>query len=111
MLVAGSRSITNYSLVVAAIEESGFEVTEVLSGSARGVDRLGECFAAQHGLPVVQIKPDWSRRRHAGFQANSELAALSEAAVVARHGTTTDHAKCQYGTHPRRRLTRKSNPS
>ena len=111
MLVAGSRCITNYSLVVAAIEESGFEVTEVLSGGACGVDRLGERFADGHGRPVAQIKPDWSRGRHAGLPANSELAVQSEATVIARQGTTTDHAKCQQGTHLLPRFTKKSNPS
>ena len=88
VLIAGSRSITDYSLVVAAIEESGFDVTEVLSGGARGADRLGERYAEEHELPVVQIKPDWSRGRHAGLQANSELAAQSEAAVIVYDGVS-----------------------
>lgn len=89
LLIAGSPSITNYSLVVSAIEESGFEATEVLSGGARGVDRLGERFAAERGVPVVQIKPDWSRGRHAGLLANSELVAQSEVAVVVYDGVST----------------------
>lgn len=41
-IIAGSRSITDYALIQKAVSESGFEITEVVSGGAIGVDRLGE---------------------------------------------------------------------
>jgi hypothetical protein len=37
VVVAGSRSITNPKLVARAIEKSGFVITELIYGGARGV--------------------------------------------------------------------------
>ena len=45
VIIAGSRDITDYSLVCRAISESKFDITEVISGTARGVDTLGEKWA------------------------------------------------------------------
>ena len=86
VLVAGSRSIDDLSIVTTAIEASGFAVSVVLSGGAKGVDRLGEQWAVEHGIPVEQIKPDWSKGRHAGLLANTELVEQAEAAVIVYDG-------------------------
>ena len=40
-IIAGSRSITDIQLLYDAIRESGFQITEVVCGEARGADRLG----------------------------------------------------------------------
>lgn len=47
-IVAGSRSILNFSLVEKAAKDCGWEITEVVSGTANGVDRLGERWAREH---------------------------------------------------------------
>lgn len=49
-IIAGSRGINDFSEVLAAIEESGFTLTAVISGGARGVDLLGERFSKSDGL-------------------------------------------------------------
>lgn len=51
VIVAGSRWIDNYDVVKQAIEESGFEITEVVSGVARGADTLGENWADANDVP------------------------------------------------------------
>ena len=45
IIIAGSRNITSYEYLSLACELSDFEITEVVSGCARGVDRLGEEWA------------------------------------------------------------------
>ena len=50
------------------------------------MDRLGEDWATERGIPVERIKPDWSKRRHAGLLANTELVAQAEAAVIVYDG-------------------------
>lgn len=50
VIVAGSRSITNRQFVYNIIENSGFNITEVVSGNANGVDKLGEQWAVEHGI-------------------------------------------------------------
>ena len=48
VLIAGSRSIVEPDVVREAIAASGFDITTVLSGGAKGVDRLGEEWATEH---------------------------------------------------------------
>ena len=51
-IVAGSRSITEYSLVCKAISDSRFLISELVSGTARGVNTLGEEWATENDVPV-----------------------------------------------------------
>lgn len=59
VIVAGSRSISDYSLVSAAIEESGFQIAEIVSGTAKGVDSLGERWAEENNIPVKRFPAPW----------------------------------------------------
>jgi hypothetical protein len=79
VIIAGSRIITEYDVVVRAIEESGFFITELVSGGARGVDRLGERWARGHHIPIKLFLPDWDRHGtrgpfHAGIVRNRQMA-------------------------------------
>ena len=58
-IICGSRSITDYSLVELAVKQSGFVVTEVVCGEARGVDRLGKWWAGINHVPVKSFPADW----------------------------------------------------
>ena len=58
-IIAGSRKILNLSDVAAACAACGWEITEVVSGCAAGVDRLGEQWAALQNIPVVQFPAAW----------------------------------------------------
>lgn len=44
-IIAGSRSITDYRLLLAAIQHCDWNISLVISGCARGVDELGERWA------------------------------------------------------------------
>lgn len=94
VIVAGSRFITDPAIVAAAIEASGFEITEVVSGCCRGVDRLGEQWAERNGLPVKRFPADWCRYgKRAGPIRNREMADYADALVAVwdgRKGGTSD---------------------
>lgn len=82
-IIAGSRSILNYDLVVQAIQESGFLLTEVISGHAKGVDQLGERWAKEHNVPCKIMPAEWAKYgRSAGIRRNGDMAryALEQAA-------------------------------
>lgn len=86
-IVAGSRSITAYTLVDQAIRESEFQVTEVVSGGARGVDYLGEQWASNHHIPIKRFRADWDRYGiSAGYRRNTEMAQYAEALVAVWDG-------------------------
>ena len=86
-IVAGSRSITNKEVVLRAVKESGFNITEVVSGRALGVDTLGEEIAKDMGLPVKPFPANWGKYGPgAGFLRNSEMADYAEALIAVWDG-------------------------
>lgn len=87
VIVAGSRSISDIGQVEQAIAESGFEITEAVSGTARGVDQLGEQWAEARGIPVKRFPANWTRDgKGAGFIRNWEMGLYADAAVLAWDG-------------------------
>jgi hypothetical protein len=87
VIIAGSRSVTSYAVVEAAIARSGFTISEVVSGTARGVDRLGELWAARNGVPVKKFPADWDTYgKRAGYLRNKEMAEYAEALVAIHDG-------------------------
>lgn len=88
-IIAGSRNVEEYYELLFAIKESGFEITSVISGGARGVDRLGERYANEHDLPLLRIYPDWNTYgKAAGHIRNAEMAEMAEAVLVLWDGVS-----------------------
>lgn len=82
-IIAGSRDITDCGLVEKAIADSGFEITEVVSGTARGVDRLGERWAREHRIPIKRMPADWKGSgKRAGYYRNEGMAMYADALVA-----------------------------
>jgi len=106
VIIAGSRGIQNYALVQRIIAESGFTITEVVSGRCRGVDQLGEQWAIDHSIPVQPFPAAWDDvdapgamvryRRNgtaynalAGFWRNQEMAEYANALIAIRRNGST----------------------
>jgi len=92
VIIAGSRSITSYATVEEAVKASGFEITEVVSGKAIGVDKLGEEYALKHGIPCALFPADWAKYgKSAGFKRNQKMAEYADGLVAVwdgkSHGT------------------------
>lgn len=87
VIIAGSRSIENRELVLQAIAESKFTITEVISGGAKGVDRIAEEWAREQGIPVTVIRTGWERGgRGGGFVNNKDMAEQAEALIAVYDG-------------------------
>ncbi len=83
VIIAGSRSISNYEEVKKAIEASGFDITEVVSGMARGVDSLGIQWAKENNIPIKEFPAKWNEDgRKAGYLRNVEMAAYADALIA-----------------------------
>lgn len=112
VIIAGSRSIKNYSIVRAAIIESGLwnrygKSIIVVSGKANGVDTLGEEFAKKAGLEVISKPAAWDNTKApgarvqtrkwdgkkynalAGHWRNEEMAIEADAALIVWDGKST----------------------
>jgi hypothetical protein len=85
-IIAGSRSVTDYEVLMSAMmatAEEGWEITQVISGGAAGADKLGEEFARICELPLRVFPADWkSHGKAAGVIRNIEMAQNADALVA-----------------------------
>lgn len=88
VIIAGSRTILDKRLVDQAVAESGFQITEVVSGGARGVDALGEQWAKANSIPCKIFLADWSSEpKAAGFIRNTKMAEYADALIAVTNGS------------------------
>lgn len=86
-IIAGSRTINEMDALTAAIRASKFDISEVVSGGAGGVDQLGEQWACAHGVPVVKFPADWNAHgKAAGPIRNRKMAEYAEALIAVWDG-------------------------
>jgi hypothetical protein len=86
IIIAGSRSFNDrhllYSKMDALVARQG-DVVTVISGTAKGADRLGEEWARDRGYPVERYPADWDTYgKKAGYLRNEEMAEVADACVV-----------------------------
>lgn len=82
IIVAGSRDFNDYSLLEKCLLEyiQDPQNTTIISGTAKGADRLGEEFALNHNIRLIRCPADWKRfGKAAGYKRNEEMAILSKA--------------------------------
>lgn len=87
VIIAGSRGIKDEQAIFNAIKASGFEITEVVSGGADGVDKFGEKYANRYDIPIKQFIPDWQKKKaSAGIIRNADMANYAEALIAVWDG-------------------------
>lgn len=86
--IIGSRSLTDINLD-SIVNESGFNISEVFSGGAKGVDTLAEYWATKKGISLHVLKADWNKYgRSAGMIRNKEVARLVDAVIAIWDGSS-----------------------
>ena len=82
-IIAGSRTISNPLAVESAIRDSGFEITEVYCGMARGVDLMGKHWAEKRGIHVREFPANWKQYgKAAGPIRNTHMASEADALIA-----------------------------
>lgn len=77
--VIGSRDFNDYEEVKRVL--SKINITEIISGGARGADTLGEQYAKENNIPTKIFLPDWNTHgKSAGFIRNTDI--VNEAELV-----------------------------
>ena len=77
VIVAGGRDFKDYDLLKSTLD--GFQqeygnITEVVSGTAKGVDKLGEKYANENNIPIKRFVPDWQGLgKKAGHVRNRQM--------------------------------------
>ena len=102
-IIAGSRNGIDINTVRQAMTETPFKISEIVSGTAKGVDLHGEKIGMEFNLPIHRFPADWNnlevepgvikRNRQgnmynalAGHNRNREMALFAEALVAVWDG-------------------------
>ena len=82
-IIAGSRDCTNPEHIIKALNECDWTPTVVISGAARGADRLGKLWARANNIPCEKFPANWDRYgKSAGYRRNVEMAESAEALLA-----------------------------
>lgn len=87
LVVAGSRDFNDYELLkhklIYYLQLHDLADVEIVSGGARGADKLGERFAHEHGCKLTIMNADWDTYgKSAGYRRNAEMARYSDGCIV-----------------------------
>ena len=93
LIIAGSRDFNDVQLALRSFLEFSNEITsetgviepikEIVSGGARGADRLGEDIARMCHISVKRFIPDWDALgKRAGYVRNAEMGDYADALLA-----------------------------
>ena len=75
LMIAGSRTFTDYQLLCQTLAPERPRITQVLTGGARGADQLGYRWAWKHAITHQRFRADWERfGKSAGVRRNYQMA-------------------------------------
>lgn len=96
IIIAGGRDFIDYELLCLKVDKilSQQDEIEIVSGTANGVDKLGERYAIEHGYKLKRFPADWNYfGKKAGFIRNEDMAEYSDALIAFWDGKSkgTEH--------------------
>ena len=90
VIIAGGRDFDDYLLLLQAVVKANFDITEVVSGGAKGADALGELFARDMDLSLSCFPANWDLHgRAAGPIRNGEMAEYADALIAMWDGKSS----------------------
>lgn len=92
VVVAGSRGFNNYAYIEEALDQQIMEIMEeldiiddieIVSGGAKGADKLGEKYAKERGYSLKIFPAEWNKYgKSAGYKRNAQMAEYADAVIV-----------------------------
>lgn len=85
VIIAGGRDFTDWERMVREIgvfDQWRGGNAEIVSGTAKGADALGERLASTWSWDLKRFPADWSKGKHAGFVRNMEMAQYADVLVA-----------------------------
>ena len=87
--IVGSRDYKNLDKVENYILQLDPANDVVISGGARGVDKVAELSAKQRGIPTVIFEANWKEfGRSAGFRRNADIVKAADSIVAFWDGSS-----------------------
>ena len=88
VIIAGTRSFDDYSLLCSFCDKclsrkgQTYDIV-IVSGTARGADRLGERYAYDRGYGIKRFPADWRNNgKAAGIIRNTDMANYADALIA-----------------------------
>ncbi|MCK5610058.1 DUF2493 domain-containing protein [Candidatus Pacearchaeota archaeon] len=104
VIIAGGRTICDKRLLWDVIQGLDFEITEVVSGMAKGADAMGVAYATWAEIPVAEFPAEWDNfnlpgtvvkkgqygeyNATAGFFRNDEMAQYADVLILVWDGSS-----------------------
>lgn len=85
LMVCGSRTIVDEQWIFSKLDElfALHKDVVVLSGSAVGVDSIGEKWTGIHNVPIEHFLPDWKKYgRGAGIVRNKQMVETADFVMI-----------------------------
>jgi hypothetical protein len=91
VIIAGSRNFNDYNLLKSSCDNllTQFNNIEIVSGTARGADKLGERYAREKGYDIKEFPANWDKHgKSAGYIRNDEMAQYADWLIAFWDGTS-----------------------
>lgn len=94
LAIIGSRGFNDYDFlkknVSAFLKHNSFVCTHIISGGAKGADKLAEQFALDNQLEMIVFKPDWKQYgKRAGFIRNTTIIENTDVVIAFWNGNSS----------------------
>lgn len=77
-----SQESVVYKILQECIFNSKFHITEVISGTCWGIDKLGEMWANNNRIPIVRKPADWNKfGKRSGYIRNEEMGQIGDGLI------------------------------
>ena len=89
VIIAGGRDFNNYDLLCRKADKilSRQDEIEIVSGTAKGADKLGEMYAKERDFSIKRFPADWGTfGNSAGYRRNTEMATYADALIAFWNG-------------------------
>ena len=84
VIIAGSREFNDYDKLCKFCDHilQNQKEIEIVSGTAKGADKLGEKYATEKGYSIKRFPADWNIGKSAGYLRNKEMAEYADALIA-----------------------------
>ena len=101
LIVAGGRDFANADLLarvliaMADVEYADYNIS-IVSGMARGADKLAYEFAKYHDIQCYEFPAEWSIGKRAGYMRNTKMGQFADGLLAFYSGTTGTKHMIEY---------------
>lgn len=83
LLIAGSREYDDYEFLEKSVNDLKTPIECIISGTARGADKLGERYATENNIDIMRFPADWnSYGKKAGYIRNEQMGKTCDLALI-----------------------------